>query len=249
MRHSIKLLALAILAGSISCKKPEGEGGLATITGKIISKNIHAKDLPYSTEDAEAGETVYISYGDKAAYDDDYKTSYDGTFTFKYLRPGTYKIFTYSLDSTLTYASGKDPVKVPVVKTVVIDKKDKKDVIDIGGIGIYKEANDGGSAQIKGKVFAKYYNGSFTILQGQAYAPDEDVMIMYGDDTSIANKVTTSADGSFEFNFMRKGKYTIYVISEDPTQQSPSGDMIVKKTIEITGKNEVVNMDDLIIYK
>ncbi|MGB0368161.1 MAG: hypothetical protein ACPGD8_02075, partial [Flavobacteriales bacterium] len=29
-------------------------------------------------------------------YDDSYKTSFDGSFRFQYLRPGTYTVFVYS---------------------------------------------------------------------------------------------------------------------------------------------------------
>ena len=235
-----------------SCKKEPGEGGRASITGKIIAKNIHAKNIPYSSDDAQAKESVYITYGDKELYDKDYKTSYDGTFRFDYLRPGTYNIFVYSLDSTINYKPGSDPSQVIVKKTVIIDNSNRKKAIDIGSIGIYKEANDGGSAQIKGRVKAKYYNSSFTIYQGEGYAADEDVMIIYGDGTVVSDDTKTSSDGSFEFSYLRKGKYTVYVISKDNTlniSQYPSGKIILKKEIDIIEKNQQIVLEDFIIYK
>lgn len=97
----LRVAALLALCALFSCKKEAGEGGTSTITGKVI---VHTFDggtgliqdtLPGSTED------VYIIYGaDHAAYDNDYKTSYDGTFEFKYLQKGKYRLFVYSRDST-----------------------------------------------------------------------------------------------------------------------------------------------------
>lgn len=247
--NSKTYIILLLFSCMISCKKEAGEGGRACITGKIIAKNIRAQNIAYSSEDALSRETVYISYGDNEVFNDDVKTNEDGTFKFDYLRPGTYTICVYSLDSTLKYGTGGNAPKVLIKKTIEISKSDRKSVVDIGAIGVLKEANDGGSAQIKGKVFAKYYNGSFTVFQGQGYAPDEDVMIIYGDGTTVSDDTKTSGDGSFEFSYLRKGKYTVYVISEDNTLQNPSDKIIMKKEIEIKEKNQQINLDDFVIYK
>lgn len=52
---------------------------------------------------------VYIIYGDKDnVYDDRMKTNYDGTFEFKNLRKGSYRVFVYTLD--LSEKSGVSPV-------------------------------------------------------------------------------------------------------------------------------------------
>lgn len=48
---------------------------------------------------AFADEDVYIIYGDEDEFfDDNTKTNFDGTFKFKNLRKGTYKVFAYSKD-------------------------------------------------------------------------------------------------------------------------------------------------------
>lgn len=70
-----------------------------------------------------ADEDVYIIYGDEDdIYDDNIKTSYDGTFKFTNLRQGTYKIFAYSEDESL-----QEPL-IPVVESIEIGKNDEGDV-------------------------------------------------------------------------------------------------------------------------
>ena len=67
---------------------------------------------------------VYIIYGGDESYGDRVKTSYDGTYEFKYLREGNYKIYVYSKDSTqsiYTIPAGKYPVSADVE----VGKKDK----------------------------------------------------------------------------------------------------------------------------
>lgn len=95
-----------------SCAKYEGEGGSATIKGVI-------KEQKYNTlgnviaEYPIADQNVYIIYGNNSTfYDDDIKTSYDGSFEFRYLKKGSYKIFVY--EDCATCPSGKKEVIVPV---------------------------------------------------------------------------------------------------------------------------------------
>jgi hypothetical protein len=51
-----------------------------------------------------------------------------------------------------------------------------------------KDAGEGGTSSIKGKVWGKYYNKTFTSLIGETYAPDKDVYIIYGDDATYGDK-------------------------------------------------------------
>ena len=69
-----------VLTGFSSCKKVEGPGGAATIKGKLLKeKTIAGQTYYYDAAD----EDVYLIYGNEDSfYDDDIKTSYDGTFEF-----------------------------------------------------------------------------------------------------------------------------------------------------------------------
>jgi hypothetical protein len=86
-----------------SCKKDEGLGGTSTIKGKVIVYDFDAgfsSPVPLAIYPA-TDEDTYIIYGtDHTTYDDDYKTSYDGSYEFKYLQKGNYRLFAYTKDST-----------------------------------------------------------------------------------------------------------------------------------------------------
>lgn len=91
----------------ISCSKEEGEGGRSSISGVVHITDVtgfNAGD-EYNVPDYD----VHIIYGeDDNVYDDDMKTNYDGSFEFKNLREGTYRVFAYTLD--LNEKSGVTPV-------------------------------------------------------------------------------------------------------------------------------------------
>lgn len=114
-----------------ACKKVEGEGGTSTIKGKVYVKNYNSLGNLVGEYDG-AKEDVYIIYGDKDnnAFDDKVEASYDGTFEFKYLEEGTYKLFVYE-DCDTCPSTEKE-----VTVTVKID--DKKSTVDAGVITIRK---------------------------------------------------------------------------------------------------------------
>lgn len=114
-----------------------------------------------------------------------------------------------------------------------------------------KEEGEGGKATIRGKVFAKYYNNSFTNLIATGYAPKEDVYIIYGDNETYNDHAETSYDGTFEFNYLRPGKYKVYVYSKDSTQSIytiPSGKYPVISEVEIGKKDKVIEIKDMVIF-
>ncbi len=111
-----------------------------------------------------------------------------------------------------------------------------------------KEEGEGGTSTIAGKILVRNYNSNFTIIKGEYYAPDVDVFIIYGNDSIHADDFKTSIGGWYRFEFLNKGEYTIYAISDDATMQSPSGKTIVKKTIEISENNSTVIVDDIVIF-
>ena len=110
-----------------------------------------------------------------------------------------------------------------------------------------KDAGEGGTSSIKGKVYAKYYNKTFTSLIGETYAPDKDVYIIFGDDVTYGDKQKTCYDGSFEFKYLRKGKYKVYAYSLDTTLTNPSTQFAVIAEVEITKNGETVVTNDIVI--
>jgi hypothetical protein len=108
-----------------------------------------------------------------------------------------------------------------------------------------KEAGVGGSATLRGKVHARYYNDLFTAYLGAAYAPDQEVYIICGDDFTYTDRVRTNYDGSYEFSYLRKGTYKVYAYSKDSTFTVPAGKFAVVQEVEITKGNEELLVPDI----
>ena len=124
------LLSILVLSISISCKKVEGSGGGATIKGLIQEQKYNALGNIIAEYPA-ADKNVYLIYGTSDQfYDDNVKTSYDGSFVFKYLQKGTYTVFVYEDDAN--QPSGKNVVK----QTFEITEKGQ--VKDLGTINTRK---------------------------------------------------------------------------------------------------------------
>ncbi len=98
-----------------SCSKEEGTGGSSSIYGKVLVKDYNSAFTVLQEEYYGPELDVYIVYGDDKSYSDRTRTSYDGTYEFKYLRKGNYQVFAYSKDSSL-----QTNALIPVIKNVEI---------------------------------------------------------------------------------------------------------------------------------
>lgn len=112
-----------------------------------------------------------------------------------------------------------------------------------------KDAGPGGKTNIRGKVYVKNYDPSFTILLSEYYEQGENVYISYGDETTVGDNVKTSHDGSFVFPFMRKGKYKIWAISKDSASSDPSATKAIIAEIEVKERKGDVYIRDIEIVK
>jgi hypothetical protein len=106
----------------VSCEKEPGSGGKSTIYGKVLVKDYNSTFTVLEETYYGPEIWVYLVYGDDRDYGDRIQTGYDGTYEFKYLRPGAYHIYAYSKDSTL-----QTNALVPVIKDIDVPKK-KKDI-------------------------------------------------------------------------------------------------------------------------
>lgn len=109
-----------------------------------------------------------------------------------------------------------------------------------------KDPGEGGSSSIKGYVHVTDYNTNFLVIQGYYDGANEWVYINYGDEISYGDRINTSPDGTFEFKYLREGKYTVYVYSEDSTL---AGQHAVKKEVEITKRKQCVDAGTFEIAK
>ena len=111
-----------------------------------------------------------------------------------------------------------------------------------------KEAGEGGTSSIYGRIMVKDYNSTYTVLEEEYYGQDVDVYIIYGDDKTYSERIRTNYDGVFEFKYLRKGMYHVYAYSEDSTLQTNAMIPIIRD-VEITKNNEEAETTDIIIFK
>lgn len=124
-------LWLFLLVFPMACAKTEGEGGLATIRGRVLVKEYNSTFTVLQEEYYVGDEDVFIIYGDGKRVDDRERTTFDGWFEFRYLRPGNYTVYAYSKDSTL-----QTNAKIPVIREVTINGR--KDVVEVEELVIFK---------------------------------------------------------------------------------------------------------------
>ena len=116
-------------------------------------------------------------------------------------------------------------------------------------ISCQKNPGEGGNATIVGTVWEENYNSTFTEFIGEYAAMDQDVYIVYGDNNvGFDDKTETDYLGNYRFNFLRPGKYTIYVYSEDSSMQSVNGEIAILKEVEITKSSQILVVPQIIIY-
>ncbi len=123
----IFLVALSILALT-ACKKEPGEGGFASIEGKLYVKNYDPYFQIKLSEHYLPGENVYIIYGNGKEVGNSVKTSYDGSFKFNYLQKGTYKVFAVGKDSAAANRGNETSV---LREITITEKKQNSDLGDL----------------------------------------------------------------------------------------------------------------------
>ena len=112
-----------------------------------------------------------------------------------------------------------------------------------------KDSGPGGKVNIRGKVYVKNYDASFTILLSEYYEQAENVYISYGNESTVGDNIKTSYDGSFVFPFMRKGKYKIWAISKDSASSDPTATKAIIAEIEVKERKGDVYIKDIEIVK
>lgn len=116
-------------------------------------------------------------------------------------------------------------------------------------LGCSKAPGIGGRAQIKGKFNAKFYSDpQMTALAGIGVLADERVYLIYGNEkTAYDDDTRTSYDGSFQFNYLRPGKYVVFVYENCYPCASLQKEKLFE--IEITGKDEVLDLGEILLNK
>lgn len=124
---------LLVLSGVLSCRKTPGQGGNATIKGRIWVKKydpyFSILELQYPGDNM----AVSLTFGNNTSPDMSAVTNANGEFEFLYLRKGNYKVTIYSkVFQDSLHPSGE----IPVDANVTIDKR--KGTYDVGTLTVQR---------------------------------------------------------------------------------------------------------------
>lgn len=223
-KHTLIFLILisALLA---ACINEEGEGGTSTIEGKVY-KVFHLDDIYRFDADTfpAAKEDVYIVYGNQPIYGDKMETGQDGYFRFRYLKPGTYKIYAYSTYTNTQKIAETDTITVTYGKTART-----RDIY-------IHEGKSYNTSYIKGTVNVVYYNNKGIAITTQKPAYDVRVFIKEKGAAYHFDEIRTSLNGEFMFQNLKPGEYEVFVLTEDPLTEALSP---ITKTVTITNAGVV----------
>jgi hypothetical protein len=114
-------------------------------------------------------------------------------------------------------------------------------------LGCQKNPGEGGSSQISGRLIAQKFD-AFGALIAEYDLADERVYIIYGDNSNVYDdNMRSSFDGSFRFDFLRKGKYRVFVYSKCP--DCPGGEEAIIRDVEITRNKEKIVIPTIKVRK
>ena len=115
--------------------------------------------------------------------------------------------------------------------------------------GCSKAPGIGGKASIKGKLTGRFYTDTeLTMFAGLGALGDENVYIIYGNEqTFYSDDISTSYDGSFEFNYLRPGKYVVFMYENCYPCAALQQEKLFE--VEITEKNQVVDLGEITLNK
>ncbi len=109
-----------------------------------------------------------------------------------------------------------------------------------------KDEGFGGNSTITGKLKVQSYNNDFTILKEERYLANTYVYLIFGKNSaSYGTRVKTNYDGSFEFQYLNKGDYTVYAYSDDTTMKNSAPIAVTKEAI--ISKREAYDIGEIVI--
>ena len=114
-----------------------------------------------------------------------------------------------------------------------------------------KEPGVGGAAAVSGNILINDYNSLGTFL-GEYDAQNYKVYLIYGNDGgAFDDDVNTSHDGSFEFKYLQKGNYELFVYSDYSYCLTCGnlGDSVISVKFQITEKQQELDLSDITILK
>ena len=119
--------------------------------------------------------------------------------------------------------------------------------VSVVAVSCNKEAGEGGTSSITGTILVNDFDGS-GVFQEQYLGQDEDVYIIYGTaDQTYDDNFSTSHDGTFRFDYLTPGDYTIFAYSRCDT--CAGGQEAIKRTVNVADKKTEYTVGTIEISK
>ncbi len=102
-----------------------------------------------------------------------------------------------------------------------------------------KQAGEGGTSSIVGEIYIGWYD-NLGALVNTFPAPEERIYITYGDNEGYDDDTRTHHDGSYKFEYLFPGSYSLYTYTDCDT--CFAGTRAIIQTIEITENNQTIEV-------
>jgi hypothetical protein len=103
-----------------------------------------------------------------------------------------------------------------------------------------KDEGLGGSSSLEGYVYAiEHFDDNFSFQTDTFPALDTDVFLEFGDDLRVGERIRTGREGYYRFDYLRKGNYTVYALSEFPGKEKRAVIQNVKVNGDLNKANPI----------
>lgn len=247
-KNYCSFIALSILLIGSGCNKEEGPGGTSSITGYI-------KGQDHQSAEAEITEIIFTA-GSEVEHGDYWILNSPNGNTNYYVwydnptwitngdpllagRTGIPVPFNYS-DSNLEIATNTT-VALNGVLSADFTSQLNNDVLILSNkiSGYVPDANNMTSPF----EFNIAEQGSDVTLAVSTPLVDEYVYLVYGTNTTYGESIKTGGDGEYRFDNLKKGNYTVYVVSKDTTIENGTSKESV--AIEISANKTLVTATEI----
>ena len=127
--------------------------------------------------------------------------------------------------------------------------------VAFGFIACEKDAGEGGASVIEGQVYKihTFQNSSTGAMDTLYYQLDsgKDIFIIYSDNETEVydDKFETDFNGKYNFEYLRKGDYTLYTYADSIDVNNVNYDYPIFKHININSNNSDNSVEDFVIEK
>lgn len=263
--NRIFILACALSAGFVSCKKVEGTGGSSSITGTLVGQTIQGSASAAKNEVTHVTVTHANGIDGSILDNSDYfllNTPNGGTYYYVWYEntnfPGQDPSLIGRTGIKVTYSNSESNVLIATKTATAIQSIANADFsvsrvediltitnLTIGEVPDAEEVNTPFIVDVA--VQGKSAIGSSS-LSAKGPMADERVYLIYGDEDFYSEDVRTDENGKFQFKGLTRGDYRVFALTVDTL--SANGQMIRSElSTSITDKQQVVNAGELSIIK